>query len=84
MSGKKSITLLNGGALPVSQYYRYKKLRSAVRRAIDLSLSEGKAVTIYDSERGQTLAVTSRQGTSQMYSVQVLTPRIFKQLWEVK
>jgi hypothetical protein len=60
MSGKKSITLYNGGSKPIHTRYRYKIPERAVYRAILLAMGGKKVIQIWDLERGKELALVTR------------------------
>jgi len=56
MAGRKNLTLLDKRGQRHGAHFNYKKIRSAVRRAQDLLISEGKYSQIYDSDREEVLA----------------------------
>ena len=60
MSGKKSITLYNGGSKPINGHYRYKIPERAVYRAVLLAMGGKKIVQIWDLERGKELVLVIR------------------------
>lgn len=78
MSGKKSLSLLVGSKV-IHPHFRYKHLKTAVRRAFDLNIETKKTITIWDMEGGKVLAIV----WSQMGKIQVNTdyPRIFNSRW---
>ena len=78
MSGSKSLTLFQGNT-QVHARFRYKILKTAVRRAIDVNFQTKKDIVIWDLERGQELA----RITSQYNRICVNTqyPRVFNSRW---
>jgi hypothetical protein len=83
MSGKKSLTLLKGNA-PVHARFRYKSLKTAVRRAIDLVIEMKKDITIWDVETGQEIAIVAikQDREFKQYLVKPTRPRIFNERWQ--
>jgi hypothetical protein len=79
MAGKKSITLLNRQGNPINNRYRYKKLRSALRKAVGLSVSHFTTVQVWDLERGKEVALVSRYKND--VRINIPHPRIFDNLW---
>ena len=56
MAGRKSITLLNGRGKPIDRNYRYKSLKSAVRKATALCIGLHRTIQIWHLEAGKELA----------------------------
>jgi hypothetical protein len=79
MAGKKSITLLNKQGNPISKFYRYKKLRSAVKKAVDLSVRLPAPVQIWHLDKGKELALVKR--TNGRLEMDIPHPRTFDNLW---
>jgi hypothetical protein len=82
MAGRKNIALIGTNGLYLNQYWRYKKVRTAVRRAIEVSLESGKTVQIWHLDRGLDIA----QVRSGKWGIGVDTsrPTVFRQLWEAE
>jgi len=57
MAGKKDIVLLNSKGHPVNYHFRYKKIQSAIRKAVHLSVDDGMKVQVWHLGRGQELAI---------------------------
>jgi hypothetical protein len=78
MSGTKGLSLLNESKV-IHPRFRYKHLKTAVRRAIDLNIETKKTITIWDTEGGRVIAII----WSQTGKIQVNTdyPRIFNSRW---
>jgi len=79
MAGKKDITLLNKQGNPINQHYRYKKLRSAVKKAIDLSVRLHAPVQVWHLSKGKELALIHRKADA--LKMDIPHPRIFDNLW---
>jgi hypothetical protein len=79
MAGAKSITLLNKQGHPINQHYRYKKLRSAIKKAVDLSVRLHAPVQVWHLTRGKELALVRRTATE--LKVDIPHPRTFDNLW---
>jgi hypothetical protein len=79
MAGKKSITLLNKQGHPINQHYRYKKLRSAIKKAVDLSVRLHAPVQVWHLDKGKELALVRRDNGH--LSMDIPHPRIFDNLW---
>jgi len=79
MAGKKDITLLNKQGNPINQHYRYKKLRSAVKKAMQISVSTYSVVQIWDLGKGKELALVKR--TKNDVRMEIPHPRVFDNLW---
>lgn len=78
MAGRKNIVLLNTKGEPINQYLRYKKVRTAVRRAVDISLQERIRVQVWHIDRGCEVAVV-RSGK---WGVGIDAAPSFTRLWE--
>ena len=79
MAGKKDLTLYTRNGKVINSRYRYKSLRSAVRKAVCISLSTHATVQIWHLSRGQELVLIYR------YKGQVVLnlphPRLFDNFW---
>jgi hypothetical protein len=60
MSGMKSITLLDTKGAAIDPRYRYKKVESALNRAVRLSMEMIKTVQIWDLYAGREIATITR------------------------
>jgi hypothetical protein len=78
MSGKKDLILLSNNE-PIDKYYRYKILRSAVRRAFDISMTSKINIVIWDLTAGQELAVVYNH--KRQLCVRPTRPRLFNARW---
>lgn len=84
MAGKKDLGLINSKGKPVSQYHRYKKLKSAVRRALEVAIESKDSIQIWDYERGQEVAnifVKGYRGRRD-YLLEPTNPRAFYSRWQ--
>lgn len=57
MAGKKSITLLNKNGHPINRSYRYKSLKSAIKKAVFLSIGLHTTVQIWHLDKGKELVL---------------------------
>jgi hypothetical protein len=79
MAGAKNLTLLDKRGQQHHKRFRYKKLRSAVRRAEDLLIGEGKYCQIYDLEREEVLAAMVKD--SDGVHLLIVKRNTFNALW---
>jgi hypothetical protein len=79
VAGKKNLTLLDKRGRPHHLRFRYKKLRSAVKRAEDLLIAEGKYCQIYDLTREEVLAAMVKDGDG--IHLLIVKPNTFRALW---
>ena len=79
MAGKKNIVLLNKKGLPINQHFRYKKVQSAIRKAVHLSVDDGLRVQVWHLGQGKELAVVGH--TPAGVYINTPYPASFARLW---
>ncbi len=82
MAGRKNIALLDELGRPIHFRFRYKKVRSAVRKAVEVSIQNRIRVQVWHLDRGQEVALV-RSGK---WGVGIDTPHpnTFIQLWSAE
>jgi len=80
MAGHKNLSLRDAKGNVIHSGFRYKHIRTAIRKALDLTMTEGKAVGILDLSRGFLLATVYRHGRNDI-SIVPHYPTTFKNLW---
>ena len=79
MAGRKNIVLLGKHGHKLGRHYNYKKLKSAIRRAMDIAQEKQQTVQIWHEDAGQEVAlVITTRGSIR---VDTHSPRLFNRLW---
>jgi len=79
MAGKKDITLLNKRGLPINRSYRYKSLKSAVKKATVLALGLHSTVQIWHLSAGKELALV--RSTKDLVRIHIPRTLTFYKYW---
>ena len=79
MAGRKSITLLNKRGHPIDRNYRYKSLKSAVRKAVALTIGTQTTVQIWHLDKGMELALVV--GSRDLVRLHLPRPSTFYKIW---
>lgn len=82
MAGQKSLSLRDVNGKVIHSRYRYKHLRTAINKALDLVMEEGKIVGILDLQRGFLLCYVAKRGR---YNIEIIPhyPQTVKKLWRL-
>jgi hypothetical protein len=79
MSGKKSMVLVGKHGHSINHHYCYKKLKSAVRRSMDLAYETREPIMIWHNEAGREVALVNVVYGS--FRIEAPSPKLFKRLW---
>jgi hypothetical protein len=83
MAGHKDLSLRDHKGNVIHTGFRYKHIRTAVRKALDLVMMEGKnEIGILDLSRGFLLASIYRRGRDDI-RIMPHYPTTFKNLWRL-
>jgi hypothetical protein len=77
--GKKVIILIDQAGNQIGPKRRYKLLRTAVRRAVEICYETKGPVQIWDTDRGMDYACAVSQADN--VRLCITRPRLFNQLW---
>ena len=82
MAGQKFLSLRDSKNNVIHPGFRYKHLRAALRKALDLVMEEGKDVSILDMSRGFLLCYVAKKGR---YNIEIIPhyPQTVKRLWSL-
>lgn len=82
MAGHKNLSLRDHKGNVIHSRFRYKHVRTAVRKALDLAMTEGKDVGILHLGRGILLATVHKRGRDDI-RIMPHYPTTFKNLWNL-
>jgi hypothetical protein len=82
MAGRKSMVLVGRNGHSMGSHFCYKKLKSAVRRSMDLAYSTRAPVMIWHNDAGREVALVNVVYGS--FRIEAPSPKLFKSLWEAE